>query len=44
MFFFPGKIVVVRVCQEELDIQKEQKKLIKEAKKQCKAIVRKQKA
>ena len=33
MFFFSGKIVEVRVCQKELDIQKKQKRLVKEAKK-----------
>ena len=43
MFFSPNKIAAVRVCQEELDTQKKQKKLTKEMKKQCKIIEKEQK-
>ena len=41
MFFFPGKIAAVRARQKQLDIQKEQEKLIKKVEKQHKAIERK---
>ena len=44
MFFFPNKIAAVWACQEELNTQKKQKRLVKKMEKQCKAIEKKQKA
>ena len=44
MFFFPGKIAAIKARQEELDTQKKEEKLTKEAEKQCKVFEREQKA
>ena len=44
MFFSPGRIAAIRTRQQELEVQKEQERLAKEADKELKAIEREQKA